>query len=91
MDVKHQEETDKGAEKYLKHVHKLHQTQREYLFKKHYEKEVRFNSYTKQHEYKHSGRYVSSDKAAFMKTCLPLKIEIINTDANQLNFHHELK
>lgn len=92
MDVKHQEETDKGAEKYLKHVHKLHQTQREYLYKKatagHLKDEPKREWFSGNFP---KGTLKSIDRLLFMKTCLPLKIEIINTDANQLNFQHELK
>jgi hypothetical protein len=87
MDVKHQEETDKGAEKYLKRVHALHQVHREYLWKR----AERENDTPKARNEKFASRIKSTAKQLFMKTCLPLRIEIINTDANQLNFHHQLK
>lgn len=81
MDVKHQEETDKGAEKYLKTVKKLHDTHREHMVKKFVSLLPltigRFDMVNKRENYK--------------KTCLPYKVEIINTDQNQLNFATQLK
>ena len=85
MDVKHQEETELGAEKYLKKINQLHQTHREYLWKKH------ANGHLTEEPKKpiwgkvsNPAKDIAIGKSWFMKKCLPLKVEIINTEANQL-------
>jgi hypothetical protein len=79
MEVKHQCETDKEAEKYLKGVEKRHRDYREYLGRR----------------YATSLPYTGREKAKkiedYIKTCLPLKVEIINTNHNQYHLLNELK
>lgn len=81
MEVKRQYETDKEADKYLKWVEKSHREYREYLGRM-FQSKLPFKM----------GEWERVQKRReFLQTCCPLKVEIINTNANQLNFATQLK
>lgn len=81
MDVKRQYETDKEAEKYLKWVEKSHRDYREYLGR----------MFQSKLSFKLKDREKVAKSREYIKSLCPLKVEIINTNANQLNFATQLK
>lgn len=72
MDVKRQYEKDKDAEKYLTWVHKIHNMQRDIIMRNNPLNNPKTKDQRREYE------------KAF-RECLPLKIEIINTEAAQLS------
>lgn len=80
MDVKHQEETDAAAEKYLKKVKRLHDIYREAVLKKF---ESSKPSHVKIRDYHLFNKAYRDWQDSIPK--MPCKIEIINTEANQLH------
>ena len=79
MDIKHQEETDKGAEKWLLKNKKLHDT---YLAHHVSKKPLK----PRGRDHRQLAKYESDLKAynELLANCT-MKVEIINTNANQLN------
>lgn len=82
MDIKHQEPTDVGAEKWLKKTQKLHQT---YLAH-HVSKKPKAPHGNSKGYSKEFAAYQQKIKEwnELMAEC-KMRVEIINTDANQLN------
>lgn len=87
MNVKRQYETDKEAEKYLKDVETAHTNERIRLTRRHIYETKGVRAY----EANKTLRQVASVAPQFIKDCLKLRVSIINTNQNQLNFAHELK
>ncbi len=86
MDIKHQEETDKGAEKFLIKTKKLHQTYLAHHVKKKPKRPVMKDYPMRSRFYDAVNKY---DKELeqynnLIKDCT-MKVEIINTDNAQLN------
>lgn len=78
MDIKHQEETDKGAEKYLINIKKLHQ---QYLNHHVSKKPIKPKSDCRINEWAlYQNNLATYNK--LLSECT-MRIEIINTNANQ--------
>lgn len=86
---------DIEAERFLKRVKKLHDLcrhQRLGYFPKYIDSPlsstyIKLNAYSKRYKFARLRETFALD----MRVCIPLKINIQNTEAAQLNFHHQLK
>lgn len=84
MDCKRQFEQDLKAEQFLKRVKRIHDLSR-------WQSLGYFPKYINPKPSKMKFARLKMQFAENLKTAIPLRVEIINTEANQLNFYHQLK